>query len=87
MDDKVALLEQEVVAGRDFQDTWDKMVEPFFEWKQKELYDAFLTVGVEDQLMLMNIKMQSMALDGLKSNFLHFINTGKLAEEQLRRNK
>lgn len=85
MNDSEIKVEQEIIVGREFQDTWNRMVEPFFNNKQAELYEAFLTTSVDNEKGLVLIKMQSLVLEGLKSNFIHFINTGKLAEKQ--RNK
>lgn len=83
MNDFIISREREIALGAEHQKTWDALIEPFFEAKQAELFDIFITAGATDKEGLFVIHQQSQALESLRDNFLHFINTGKIAQRQL----
>jgi len=76
-------LEVEVQKGRAYQGAWDQLVEPFFEAKKAELYEAFIKLPTSNGEELLNIKMQVNVLDSMKDHFQHYINTGKMPQTTL----
>jgi hypothetical protein len=76
-------LEMDQAKAESYQRAWDNIVMPFFDHKQKELYEAFVSVGSADVDTLVTIKMQSNVMSMLKDEFNHYINTGKLARKAL----
>lgn len=76
-------LELEQAQGEMHQRAWEHSVKPFVEAKQAELYDAFKEHNTTDTDGLMLIKMQTNALSSMADEFQSFINTGKLARQQL----
>ena len=76
--------EKEVLKGEEYQRVWDSIICPFFDAKQKELYDVFVDTSSLNKKSLLAIKHQSNALSSLKDEFLTHINPGKLAREQLK---
>jgi hypothetical protein len=84
MDDQLKLkLQMDSAHGEEYQRAWDSLIEPFFENKKKDLYEAFTDMGSTDADALMLIKMQANALESLKDEFQHHINTGKLARKAI----
>ena len=77
------LLELEVAKGVQHAATWDKMVEPFFIEKHAELYEAFKNCPVRDKEGLLEIHAQTLALESMRLHFLHFIQTGTMAQKTL----
>lgn len=76
-------LEVEVAIGGQHQATWDNMIQPFFDAKEKELYEVFKSVPIRDKEALVEIHAQTMVLESMRTHFIHFINTGKLAQKTL----
>ena len=76
-------LEVEVAKGQAHKSAWDQLVEPFFEAKKAELYEAFIKLPTSNGEELLNIKMQVNVLDSMKDHFQHYINTGKMAQTTL----
>lgn len=76
-------LHQEVAIGAKHKEVWDSLVKPFFDAKQTQLFTAFQTVDSHDLNNLQLIKLQSTALRAMEIHFMHFIDTGRLAEFQL----
>tara|TARA_R110000772_G_scaffold36127_2_gene86726 strand:+ start:515 stop:796 length:282 start_codon:yes stop_codon:yes gene_type:complete len=76
-------LEVESALGDRSQKTWDDMVEPFFTAKKAELYDTFLSCPVRDKDALVEIHAQHLGLEAMRDHFMTFIETGKLARNQL----
>ncbi len=76
-------LEVEVAIGGQHKVTWDNLIEPFFEAKEKELYEVFKSVPIRDKEALVEIHAQTLVLESMRTHFMHFINTGKLAQKSL----
>lgn len=76
-------LELEATLGENHQRVWDTTVAPFFEAKEKELYQAFINLPISEKDSLVDIKMQQNVLRSLEDHFKHFINTGHLARKTL----
>ena len=84
MDDNLKInLEVEGAVGEQYQGAWDRMVKPFFEKKQAELYEVFQECPIRDKDGLVEIHAQHKALKSMEDEFLTFINSGKLARQQL----
>ena len=83
IDQDVEKLEKESMIGERYRQTWNEFVDPFFVRKKKELYEAFIGTSSEDVDRLVSIRMHVSALDGLEAEFAHFINTGRMASQQL----
>ena len=77
-------LEVEVAIGSQHQGVWDNLIQPFFDAKSKELYEVFKECPVRDKDGLMEIHAQTLVLESMRTHFIHFINTGKLAQKQLK---
>lgn len=76
-------LEFEAARGEQYDRAWKSMVEPFFESKSRELYDAFINHPTTDSNGLTILKLQVNALQSLKDEFESKIMSGKLARQQL----
>lgn len=76
-------LEVEVAIGTQHQGVWDSLLLPFFEAKEKELYEVFKQCPVRDREALIEIHAQTLVLESMKDYFITFINTGKLAQKSL----
>lgn len=84
MDSNVkAKLEMDQAKGESYQRAWDYIIEPFFDNKQKELFEAFVQIGSTDVDSLVTIKMQSNVMTMMQDEMNHYINTGKLARKTL----
>ncbi len=59
---------------------WIQYVKKYVEDKQRELFDRFLNLPVEQCFL---VKYEQQALDQLVSGILMAIETGKLADKQL----
>lgn len=62
---------------------WEQFFAPYFDAKIVELFESFKNYPITDERGIMIIKQQAMALDGLKDELLHHINTGKMATKSL----
>ena len=78
------MMELEIAKGQAHKSAWDQLVQPFFEAKKAELYEAFINLPTSNQEELINIKMQVNVLDSMKDHFQHYINTGNLAQTTLK---
>ena len=85
-DSERARLESEQSIGEMHQRAWIHSVEPFIKAKQAELYAAFTAHPTTDKDGLMLIKLQVNALMSMGDDFQSYINTGKLARQQLEEN-
>jgi len=84
MDDNIRTkLEVEVAIGGQHQVVWDSLLQPFFDAKEAELYEVFKGCPVRDKEGLVEIHAQTLVLESMKTHFIHFINTGKLAQKSL----
>ena len=81
--DKISKLEIEAARGDRYKSVYEQYVEPFFELKQKELFDHFCDCLVEDKDRAANILHMSKALESLKNHFIHYIETGEMAKQTL----
>lgn len=86
MNDERARLESEREIGEMHQRAWKHSVEPFVKAKKAELYEAFINHPSTDKDGLMLIKLQINALISMGDEFQTFINTGKLARQQIEEN-
>tara|TARA_R110000744_G_C19370310_1_gene562417 strand:+ start:4601 stop:4873 length:273 start_codon:yes stop_codon:yes gene_type:complete len=86
MNDETARLESEQSIGEMHGRAWEHSVKPFVEAKQAELYAAFVNHPSTDKDGLMLIKLQVNALTSMGDEFQTYINTGKLARQQLEEN-
>jgi hypothetical protein len=82
-DGKKVILEQEKAKGEAHQRAYDNYVKPFFEAKEAELFEAFKYTPSTDTDALVMIRLQLNALEGLKTHFEHYIQTGRMAEATL----
>lgn len=80
-------LHEEVNVGAEYQQAWDRFVEPFFTAKQEELYKNFLESEVSDIDRMKAIVHQSKALTSLHSEFASHIITGRMAKHTLKEEK
>ncbi len=80
-------LQQEMIIGGQYRSAWENLVKPFFDAKQVQLFEAFQATESHDVDKLQLIKMQSTVLRSMEVHFMHFIDTGKLAELQLTKNE
>jgi len=76
-------LEVEVAQGDNHKRAWEQIVEPFFEAKKAELFEAFVNTGSSETDALVSIKMHMNVLESMKDHFWHYINTGKMAQKTL----
>ena len=76
-------LEVERAIGDQHQRAWENTIQPFFDNKMKELFDAFLTCDSGNKSMLFDLKLQLNALQSLEVHFKSFIETGKMASQTL----
>jgi hypothetical protein len=84
MDDHVkAKMEVDQAKGESYQRAWEFIIEPFFDAKQLELYEAFFNMPTSNKEALVDIKLQVNSLMSLKDEIEHYINTGKLAKTAL----
>ena len=72
-------LEFDQAKGESYQRAWEHIIEPFFDYKQAELYQAFMDCATSEGDSLVLIKMQSNVMTSMKDEMEHYINTGKLA--------
>lgn len=79
-------LEVEVSRGAEYERCYNSMVKPFIEAKKKELFEAFVSATNTSDSDLVKIKLQANALQSLEDEFTSFINTGKIASQQLEEN-
>jgi hypothetical protein len=82
-DNEKQRLETERAIGEMHQRAWEHSVQPFVEKKKAELFEAFVDHPSTDKDGLMLIKLQLNALASMGDEFESFINTGKLARQQL----
>lgn len=82
-DDLKQKLEAEKAKGEYHKRVWDSIVKPFFEQKESTLIEAFRGSSSTNEKELVAIRMQFSALEALKQEFEHHINTGKMAQFQL----
>lgn len=73
----------EVSVGEQHKATWDNLVEPYFELMTSELFEAFKSAPSDEPDVLVLLRLQVNALDGLRSHFITRINSGKLASQAL----
>jgi hypothetical protein len=84
MDENIkAKLEVEVAIGGQHKATWDSIIQPFFDAKEADLYEVFKKCPVRDKDGLVEIHAQTLVLESMREHFIHFINTGKLAQKTL----
>ena len=76
-------LEAEVFNGIRHQEIWDEFIAPFFTNKEQELYQLFKQAPSDDVKTLTRIKQQLNVLSGMEAHFMHYIDTGKMAKQQL----
>lgn len=81
------LLEIEASKGAQHASAWTNLVEPFFDKKSAELYDAFVNCPVRDKEALVEIHAQHLGLKSMKAHFITFIETGKMAQITLNENE
>ena len=81
--DDTRKLEIEIAKGDRYKHLYDEILEDFFEKKQAILFNAFTSVPVTKTEELVAIRMQSTALESLRSEFLTVIESGRLAKLQL----
>lgn len=74
---------QDSAKGERYQRAWDDLIEPFFLEKDHELYQAFKELPTTESDSLVLLKLQVNALEALRDEFKHYINTGRLAQKQL----
>lgn len=84
MDENIKVkAEMDRAKGESYKRAWENIIEPFFNKKQAELYQAFVDAGTSNTDGLLTIKMQSNALLMLHDEVQHYINTGTLAQKAL----
>jgi len=79
----ISQLEREVAESSNAEKAYTSYIRPFIDEKRKVLFEAFMTISVEEPNKLMEIKRQQMVLEALNSEVVSKINTGKLARQQL----
>ena len=77
------VLLNESLQGQRYQAAWDEILRPFFAEKEMQLFAAFRDTPSDRTDLLVSLKMQSNALDSLKSEIQTHIDTGKLARLQI----
>jgi hypothetical protein len=82
-DDLKLKLESEAAAGDEYKRVYDSILEGFFARKQLELFEAFTATAATETEALVIIKLQSTAMESLRSEFLTAIETGRLAKMQI----
>jgi len=75
--------ENDAAVGQRYKSMWSDLLEPFFAAKQYELFEMFQNVSSTDTDMLVAVRMQSNALTSLRDEISSFIETGKMAQQQL----
>jgi len=83
LDNKEAQLELERARGELHQRSWSETVEPFFESKEQELFEAFVDCPTSEKDTLIDLKMQLNVLKAMKVHFASYIETGHMASQQL----
>lgn len=76
-------LTKEVLQGHKYYEVWKELVQPFFDAKSAELFDAFVSHPTSDKEGLVLIKLQCNVLNQLQDEFMAHIQTGKLAQTQI----
>ena len=82
-DDKRAILEIESAKGQRAEHAYETFFKPFFDKKNKELFDIFKDLPTSEPDKLMAVKMQTNALESLGDEIQTLINTGKLAAKSI----
>jgi hypothetical protein len=82
-DARKAILGIQVARGQSATNAWENHIQPFFEAKEALLIAAFRSGDIRDLEGLRNLKLQFLALDGLKSEISSYIDTGNLANNML----
>lgn len=82
-DDTRAVLEVESDKGVRARVAWETYIEPFFNKKTSELFEAFKIMPTTKPDDLMLVKMQLNALESMKDELQEHINTGILATKAL----
>lgn len=86
-DNDLQKLLAEQAIGTENKETYDRMIKPFFDEREALLFQAFSESNTNDRDQLLLIKLQLNALKSMNQHFIHFINTGKMAEMALAENK
>ena len=82
-DEQITKAENDAAVGQRYKSMWNDLLEPFFTAKQYELFEMFQNVSSTDTDMLVAVRMQSNALTSLRDEISSFIETGKMAQQQL----
>lgn len=83
MDQRKSKLIEEQRIGQEKKDVFDKHIRPFLAEREAELFRAFCEVSASNSEALVLIKMQHSVLRALESDFVQYINAGKLASAEL----
>lgn len=76
-------LEIEASIGDKYERIMDDVLTEFFVKAELEMFGVFLNIPTSKPEDLMALKMKANALESLKGEFKHFINTGKMARHTL----
>lgn len=70
---------KEVSDGANHGRVFEEYVEPFFELKNSQIFEAWKSTESKDEKQLMLLKLQANVLEGMKEHFIYFMETGQLA--------
>lgn len=80
--DQQARLERDIELGKRAQQAYDSYLENFIKRLEQELYDSFISCGLDiDQLV--HIKQLNMVIEDMKKRVLSDIDGGKVALKQI----
>jgi hypothetical protein len=79
-------LYSEIEIGDRYRNSWE-LVEKFIIEKEERLYEAFKSAPSSDPALLVDIRMQHNAVDGLRQEFLSYIQTADMAVKVINVNK
>lgn len=80
-------LEFERAVGEEKLRVYEGHIKPFIDAKKQDLFESFNQVSVTDANALLTIRLHSLALDSIEADFMHYIETGKLASFELKEMK
>lgn len=81
--EQIEKLNKEQDRGRKANAAYKSFIKPYFDEKEKVLFEAFKNISISSEDELMAVKRMLYAVNNLHDEILSIINTGKMADETL----